>query len=190
MAMQNRRPDVTTTTSHGTTVVTRQPGPADDDAWADLTTVLWAERGLLEHLLFKLSEVQLVAASGSTMWLSRADDEVRAALAVLQDTELARAAEVEQLTRQCSEGADITLRELIGIAPPPWDALLSDHCDALRELTLRIDAAANDNRRRLQVGLDATRETLERVQTIRGTYNARGEAQAQRPGSYLLDQQA
>jgi FlgN protein len=161
-----------------------------DDAWASLCTRLWLERDLLEQLLFKLTEVQLVVGSGSTRWLNKADDEARHALVALQDTEVARAVAVEDLIRRCNVGSDSTLRELIAIAPAPWDSLLTDHCDELRNLALSIDAAANENRRRLQLGLDTTRETLERVTSIRDTYDARGEAIAQRPGAYLLDQQA
>jgi hypothetical protein len=160
-----------------------------DDAWAALCTRLWVERDLLEELLFKLSEVQLVVGSGSTRWLNRADDEARRALEALQDTEVVRAVAVEDLIQRCRLGSDATLRELIAIAPAPWDSLLSDHCEELRNLALSIDAAANENRRRLQLGLDTTREALDRVQSIRDTYDARGDAIAQRPGAYLLDQQ-
>jgi hypothetical protein len=161
-----------------------------EQAWASLCTRLWLERDLLEQLLFKLTEVQLVVGSGSTRWLNKADDEARHALLALQDTEVARAVAVEDLIRRCNVGSDSTLRELIAIAPSPWDSLLTDHCDELRNLALSIDAAANENRRRLQLGLDTTREALERVTSIRETYDARGEAIAQRPGAYLLDQQA
>jgi hypothetical protein len=168
-----------------------QPGTDDhDDAWASLCTRLWVERDLLEELLFKLTEVQLVAGSGSTRWLNKADDEARRALVALQDTEVVRAVAVEDLIRRCRVGSDSTLRELIAIAPTPWDSLLGDHCEALRNLALSIDAVANENRRRLQLGLDTTQEALERVQAIRATYDARGDAVAQRPGAYLLDQQA
>ncbi len=158
--------------------------------WGALSTQLWMERELLEELLFKLSEVTLVVASGSTRWLNKADEEARRVLSWLQDSEIARAAEVDGLIRRCGVGDDVTLTQLAAIAPAPWDLLLAEHCEALRELTLGIDAAANDNRRRLQQGLDATRETLEQVQAIRATYNERGNAVAQRPGAYLLDQQA
>jgi hypothetical protein len=161
-----------------------------DDAWASLCTRLWLERELLEQLLFKLTEVQLVVGSGSTRWLNKADDEAQHALVALQDTEVARAVAVEDLIRRCGVGSDSTLRELIAIAPAPWDSLLTDHCEELRNLALSIDAAANENRRRLQRGLDTTREALERVTSIRETYDARGDAIAQRPGAYLLDQQA
>lgn len=166
--------------------------PADpaDDAWAALCSRLWIERDLLEQLLFRLTEVQLIVATGSTHWLNRADDDARHALLALQDTEVLRAVAVEDLVERCGLGSDCTLTELIAIAPAPWDSLLTDHCDALRTLALNIDAVANENRRRLRVGLDTTREALERVQAIRSTYDGRGEAIAQRPGAYLLDQQA
>ena len=43
---------------------------------AEVSTVLWTERELLELLLFKLEEEQLVLASGRTRWLAHATREV------------------------------------------------------------------------------------------------------------------
>jgi hypothetical protein len=160
------------------------------DSWAQLCTLLWSERGLLEHLLFKLTTEQLVVASGSTRWLNQADDELQIAVAAMQDSEVIRAAEVDLLTRRVGAGPDTTLRELAETAPEPWGMLLADHREALRALALEIQTVAAENRRLLQAGADATRETLDRVGSLVSTYDAHGEAVATRPGAYLLDQQA
>ena len=75
-----------------------RPAIATDTADAHgppLCTRCGLERELLEQLLFKLTDVQLVVGSGSTRWLNQADDELRRALAALQDTEVVRAVAVE-----------------------------------------------------------------------------------------------
>ena len=45
-------------------------------ALADFCRILWRERELLELLLFKLEEEQLVLASGRGRWLAHATHEV------------------------------------------------------------------------------------------------------------------
>src|ERR1700761_8983687 len=97
-------------------VITPATVAAAADSWAQLCTLLWSERELLEHLLFKLTTEQLVVAAGSTRWLNQADDELQAAIADVQDSEVIRAAEVELLTRRVGGGPDVTLRELAELA--------------------------------------------------------------------------
>jgi len=48
---------------------------------SDLSSILWREREMLELLLFKLEEEQLILASGRSRWLTLAlsDDRPRAA---------------------------------------------------------------------------------------------------------------
>ncbi len=46
----------------------------------DLSLILWRERELLETLLYKLEQEQLVLASGRTRWLARAAREVETVL--------------------------------------------------------------------------------------------------------------
>jgi hypothetical protein len=171
---------------------TRQPklvAVGDDDPWAQLSTLLWSERRLLEHLLFKLTVEQFIVSSGSTRWLNQADDELRSAIASLQDSEVMRAAEVDAITRRVGGGDAITLRELSEVAPEPWGLLLSDHRDVLRALALEIETTATENRRLLQVGAEATRATLDRVSSVLSTYDTRVETGPRRPGASLLDQQ-
>src|SRR4051794_3152225 len=65
---------------------------------AEVSTILWRERELLELLLFKLEEEQLVLAGGRTRWLARATREVEVVLAEIRRTELARATEVDAVS--------------------------------------------------------------------------------------------
>jgi len=46
----------------------------------DLASVLWRSRELLEMLLFKLEEEQLLLAAGRSRWLSHATREVEVVL--------------------------------------------------------------------------------------------------------------
>ena len=46
----------------------------------DFSGVLWRERQLLELLLFKLEEEQLILTSGKTRWLGHATREVESVL--------------------------------------------------------------------------------------------------------------
>ncbi|HEY0397456.1 MAG TPA: flagellar protein FlgN, partial [Acidimicrobiia bacterium] len=46
----------------------------------EVSAILWRERHLLELLLFKLDEEQLVLAAGRTRWLPRATREVEMVL--------------------------------------------------------------------------------------------------------------
>ncbi|HEX8508791.1 MAG TPA: flagellar export chaperone FlgN, partial [Propionibacteriaceae bacterium] len=58
----------------------------------DLSSVLWRSRELLELLLFKLEEEQLLLASGRSRWLPHATREVEVVLDQIRQTEVARAA--------------------------------------------------------------------------------------------------
>ena len=56
----------------------------------EVSAILWRERHLLELLLFKLDEEQLVLAAGRTRWLPRATREVEMVLEEIRQTELER----------------------------------------------------------------------------------------------------
>ena len=58
---------------------------------SEVSNILWRERQLLELLVFKLEEEQLVLASGRTRWLSHATHEVETILGEIKRVELERA---------------------------------------------------------------------------------------------------
>ncbi len=116
---------------------------------ADLAALLWREREILEDLLFRLVEQQLILSSGAARWLPKADQEVRTAADTLQEHEVGRAAEVNELVRHYALPGDTSLRELAAFAPDPWPLVLLEHREALRLLALEIDQATDENRRLL-----------------------------------------
>jgi hypothetical protein len=164
----------------------------DSDVFADVASVLWTERETLEDLLFRLVELQLVLAAGSTRWLNRVDEQVRAAMERLQHGEVMRSIQVETLAERLNLPPTSTLAELASIAPEPWPLVLTEHRAALRSLVAEIDAVAVENRRLLQAGSKAIRETLERLGEAVAGYDATGDAVSYgvTGGSFLLDAQA
>jgi FlgN protein len=160
------------------------------EAFAAFTSMLWRERECVEVLLFKLVEQQLILSSGHTRWLHFADDEVRAAAEALREAELIRAAELDLLAQQLGLSADTTLNELADVAPEPWDSVLRDHGEALRSLVLQVRASAVENKRLLQAGEQAIRETVDQLRGGRAGYDAHGVSAGLSSSAYLLDEQA
>src|SRR6478736_3999884 len=69
---------------------------------SEVSNILWRERQLLELLVFKLEEEQLVLASGRTRWLSHATREVETILEEIKRVELERAMAVAGSARSPS----------------------------------------------------------------------------------------
>ena len=61
----------------------------------EVSTVLWRERQLLELLVFKLEEEQLLLNAGKARWVNHASREVEIVLDQLRAAELLRAVKVE-----------------------------------------------------------------------------------------------
>jgi hypothetical protein len=106
----------------------------------EVSAILWRERHLLELLLFKLDEEQLVLAAGRTRWLPRATREVEMVLEELRQTELERAVEVSRVANDLRLPADASLRQLADAAQPPWQGMLLEHRQAFLTLTDEITA--------------------------------------------------
>ena len=126
----------------------------------EVSAILWRERHLLELLLFKLDEEQLVLAAGRTRWLPRATREVEMVLEEIRLTELERAVEVSRLALDLGLPADASLRQLADAAPQPWQGMLVEHRQAFLVLTDEITALVQTNRELLNRGQKAVRDVL------------------------------
>src|ERR1700761_4339994 len=93
----------------------------------DLSSVLWRARELLELLLFKLEEEQLLLAAGRSRWLAHATREVEVVLEQIRQTEVARAADAQAVAIELGLTAEASLGELADAAPAPWSELLHQH---------------------------------------------------------------
>ena len=137
----------------------------------ELSAALWRERELLEMLLFKLEEEELVLASGRTRWLGRATREVESVLDQIRGVELGRAVEADDAAREVGIPEGASLLELAMAAPSPWNDLLRGHHVALTDVTTQIDAVAHSNRQVLSRSVRVTQEALVGVSATVSTYN-------------------
>src|SRR5205809_7934017 len=90
---------------------------------SEVSNILWQERQLLELLLFKLEEEQLVLASGRSRWLSHATREVEMVLEEIKQAELASSIEVEAAAAELGLEPGPSLRRLADAAPAPRTGL-------------------------------------------------------------------
>jgi hypothetical protein len=155
---------------------------------AELSSTLWRERELLELLLFKLEEEQLLLASGRTRWLARATREVEVVLGEIRRTELLRGVQVDEAAGQLGLPAGPSLRELADAASEPWCSLLREHRQAFLAATAEIHAMAEANRGLLAAGHRAAREALMSMASDTETYTPRGMPTAAGARARLVDE--
>ena len=147
----------------------------------EVSNILWRERHLLQLLLFKLEEEQLLLAAGRSRWLGQATREVELVLAEIKETELARALAVDAAGGQLDLGPNPSLRGLAEAAPAPWDGVFADHRTAFLAVTEEIVGLARTNRELLARGYQAAREMLAAFDGDRvNTYSPTGGGEASR----------
>lgn len=139
----------------------------------ELSTVLWRERELLESLLFKLEEEELVLESGRSRWVGRATREVEGVLDQIRGIELGRAIEADDAAREVGLDEGASLQELAAAAPAPWNDLLRSHHVALTDISSQIEAIAHSNRRVLAESVRDTQDALLRMIQAGAMYNDR-----------------
>jgi hypothetical protein len=156
---------------------------------SDVSNILWQERQLLELLVFKLEEEQLVLAAGRNRWLPHATREVETVLAQIKRVELDRAVTLSGVARELGLSDGPTLRELTEITTPPWNGIFAEHRRALLGLAQEIDSVAKANRDLLQRGQTATREALAAIGEIDiEAYTAAGTATDRSLALRLVDE--
>ncbi len=155
---------------------------------AELSSILWRERDMLELLLFKIEEEQLVLAAGRSRWLAHATREVELVLEQIRLTEVLRAAEVAAVGAALGIGTDPSLAQLADAVDEPWSDLFRQHRKTFRALTAEISALAETNRELLTAGQRAVQETMLVVSGTVQTYGRRGESVAAAPRTRLLDE--
>ena len=127
---------------------------------SEVSTILWEERRLLELLVFKLEEQQLLLAAGRTRWLAHAADELDAVMEDLRHVELLRAVEVDGTAAALGLPPGPSLAALADAAPDPWDDLLAQHRAALVALADEVRDRSAHNCEVLGRGEAAVRELL------------------------------
>jgi hypothetical protein len=143
-----------------------------------LSQILWRERELLDTLLFKLEEEQMVLASGRTRWLGRAAREVENVLATVRETEILRSVAADEAAASVGLGHNPSLRALAEAVEEPWQTILLDHHEAFTTTTHEIVALADANRELITTGYRSARETLMSLGEATQGYDADGAAVA------------
>ncbi len=128
-------------------------------ALSDASNILWRERQLVELLVFKLEEEQLIFAAGRGRWLARATREVESVVGEIRRVELEWAVHVADAGRELGISDAPTLRELASLTPTPWDGIFTEHRRALLGLAEEIDAITKSNRELSQGAREGTRGT-------------------------------
>ncbi len=141
----------------------------------DLSSVLWRSRELLELLLFKLEEEQLLLAAGRSRWLAHATREVEVVLEQVRTAEVGRAAYAQAVAVDLNLDPDASLGEIADAAPMPWSELMHQHRNAFLTLTAEISALAATNRELLTAGQRAARETMLLLSGSVETYGPQGQ---------------
>ena len=154
----------------------------------ELSTVLWRTRELLELLLFKLEEEQLLLAAGRSRWLAHATREVELVLEQIRTTEVIRATHAQAASELLGLPVDASLSQLADASPAPWADLLRDHRKAFMALTAEVSALAEANRGLLTTGLRAARETMLAVSGSVETYGRNGQSVSVGSRAGMLDE--
>jgi len=132
----------------------------------EVSNILWRERHLLELLLFKLEEEQLVLAAGRARLLAHATREVELVLEEIQRAEVERALLVDALAAELGLPPGPSLRQLADAVDEPWKSVFAFHRQGFLDATEAIVALAGANRDLLARGAQAAQEALRAMAPI------------------------
>lgn len=125
-----------------------------------LNDVLWTLRETLGLIEYGLLVQRLVAEAGETRHLSTAADQLDSACGRLRRVEIERAASVDLVAGVLVLPDDVSLAQVAEAAPEPWASILTDHVDALRELSASVTTRRVAAERVLRAGADAVGNAL------------------------------
>jgi FlgN protein len=133
---------------------------SEHSAFGEVSTILWRERQMLELLVFKLEEEQLILAAGKAKWLPHATREVEMILEQIKRVELVRSIKVDALATDLGLEPGPTLRILAETCEQPWAGIFDGHRLAFLQAVEEIRILAETNRSLLARGHQVTREAL------------------------------
>lgn len=157
----------------------------------EVSNILWRERHLLELLLFKLEEEQLVLAAGRARLLAHATREVEMVLEEMQRAELERSIEVDALAAALGLPPSPSLRQLCEAVDEPWRSLFEFHRQGFLEATDAVCALAQSNKELLSQGQRAAQEALAALverPAPADTYSPTGAATVARAAGHLVNE--
>lgn len=154
----------------------------------ELSASLWRERELLELLVFKLTEEQLLLTSGKARWLQYATQEVEQVMQKLRTASLARSLEVSSVAEDWGVDENSTLRELtVHSTDDAWRDILSSHLVAMTALTAEIQELRDLNVQYLRTAIRSTQEAMAHDGSSSGVYDAKGVAETAGATARMFD---
>lgn len=155
-----------------------------------LAETLWAERHVVEYLLFKLVTAKLVLGADERRFVKPALDEVSRVTGALRQAEQRRTAALAGIAARWNvPPADLTLVELAARAGEPMQSVFLDHRDGFRALAEQIEETTAANRQLAAGALASVSETLDGLTgpARATTYTASGRTETGRTGPSRLD---
>lgn len=149
----------------------------DGEPLEALADVLWAERHLVEYLLFKLVTAKLLLSAGERRFVPRAMDEVERVLERLHEVERRREAALVPVALAWGVGpSELSLATLSVHAPEPMATVFRDLHEGLLKLADEIEETSAANRRLANAGLNQVQSALDNLTgpSVTTTYTARG----------------
>ena len=127
---------------------------------SDVSTLLWRERQLLDLLVFKMEEEQLILAAARPHLLGPASAEVAQVLEQISQCEAERDAATRELAAELGLGSPARLAEIVEASDEPWTGIFSEHRKGLVAAVERIRALAAGTKVLLAARLSATADAL------------------------------
>jgi hypothetical protein len=173
--------------------VTRRPATRE---LSQLNEVLWAERRLLDVLLYRLVSAKLVLAADEKRFIPLAMAEVERTLEKIRVAELQRSLVIGRLALAWGvPREELSLVQLVDWAPEPARTLFEDHRTACMELTAEIEQVSRENKQLASAGLTEVRQLVELVvgpqamATVDGgAYTQRGALERPAEIAYRVDE--
>ena len=154
----------------------------------ELSASLWRERELLELLVFKLTEEQLLLTSGKSRWLQYATQEVEQVMQKLRTAGLARSLEVASVAEDWGVDENSTLRELtVHSTDETWRDILTAHLVAMTALTAEIQELRDLNVQYLRTAIRSTQEAMAHDGSASGVYDAKGISESPAATARMFD---
>lgn len=155
----------------------------------DLSMHLLRQREVLELMLFKLDELEMLLSTGRTRWVQHATVEVDRVAKALTAGTIERDTLFVEVAAGWGAPEATTLRELVEVAPTDaWREVMGSHHDALSALAAEIAEKKSSVNQHLRTALRVTQETIAGLGEPSGEYAASGD-RVGGTGSRLLDVQ-
>lgn len=155
-----------------------------------LVETLWAERHVVELLLYKLTAARLFLAADERRFVAVALDEVERVVDLLRDAEARRVEAIAAVAQAFGVPVDqVTLTELATSAPEPLRSVFADHRQGFDALTSEIEETAGMNRQLANAALSAVQQALDSLAgpAFAATYTADGRHDVTVPAAVRLD---